>query len=114
EEMREAMRRAELGDDGRDGDPTVRRLEEMAAEATGQGACVMWASGTMSNLVALLIHGARGGDVLLDAESHIMRSELGGIARLAGLFPRLYPAQRGTPGRAALTAMIPPKSTPMA
>jgi threonine aldolase len=113
EEMREAMRRAELGDDGRDGDPTVRRLEEMAAQATGQEAGVMVASGTMSNLVALLTHGARGGDVLLDAESHIMRSELGGIARLAGLFPRIYPAERGTPDVDALCELIHPKMTRM-
>jgi len=113
EEMREAMRRAELGDDGRDGDPTVRRLEEMAAEATGQEAAVMVPSGTMSNLVALLTHGARGGDVLLDPESHIMRSELGGIARLVGLFPRIYPAERGTPDLDALRELIHPKMTRM-
>lgn len=114
EEMRDAMRRAELGDDGRDGDPTVRRLEEMAAAATGQQAGLMVASGTMSNLVALLTHSNRdGGEVLLDAESHIMRSELGGIAKLAGLFPRIYPAERGTPDVAALRELIQPAMTRM-
>jgi threonine aldolase len=114
EEMRDAMRRAELGDDGRDGDPTVRKLEEMSAAALGQEAGLMVASGTMSNLVALLTHANRdGGEVLLDAESHIMRSELGGIAKLAGLFPRIYPAERGTPDVEALHDMIQPAMTRM-
>lgn len=114
EEMRDAMRRAELGDDGRDGDPTVRRLEEMSAAAMGQEAGLMVASGTMSNLVALLTHANRdGGEVLLDAESHISRSELGGVAKLAGLFPRIYPAERGTPDVTALREMIHPAMTRM-
>jgi threonine aldolase len=114
EEMRDAMRRAELGDDGRDGDPTVRRLEEMAAAATGQEAGLMVPSGTMSNLVALLTHANRdGGEVLLDADSHIMRSELGGIAKLAGLFPRIYPAERGTPDVAAVRDLIQPAMSRM-
>jgi threonine aldolase len=114
EEMRDAMRRAELGDDGRDGDPTVRKLEEISAAAMGQEAGLMVASGTMSNLVALLTHANRdGGEVLVDAESHISRSELGGVAKLAGLFPRLYPAERGTPDVAALREMIHPAMTRM-
>ena len=91
EEMREAMRRAELGDDSREGDPTVRRLEEAAAAITGKEAALFVASGTMSNLVALLAHTGRGGEVLLDGDSHIMRSEMGGIASLAGLFYRADP-----------------------
>src|SRR5256714_8855904 len=95
EEMREAMARAELGDDSRDRDPTVRRLEEAAAVATGKEAAVFVPSGTMSNLVALLAHGGRGGEVLLDAQSHILRSEMGGIAQLAGLVHRAVPATRG-------------------
>src|SRR5438477_516649 len=58
EEMREAMARAELGDDSRDRDPTVRRLEEAAAAATGKEAAVFVPSGTMSNLVALRVPAA--------------------------------------------------------
>src|SRR5579875_3388094 len=85
EEMRQAMLGAELGDDSRDGDPTVRRLEELGAQMTGKEAGLLVASGTMANLVALLAHAHRGGEVLLDARSHIMRSELGGVARIAGL-----------------------------
>jgi len=97
EEMREAMRRAELGDDSREGDPTVRRLEEAAAAVTGKEAALFVASGTMSNLVALLAHTGRGGEVLLDGDCHIMRSEMGGIASLAGLFYRPVASTRGAP-----------------
>src|SRR5205085_12155286 len=97
DEMREAMRRAELGDDSREGDPTVRRLEQLAAEKTGKQAGLFVASGTMSNLVALLGHTGRGGEVLLDGDCHIMRSEMGGIASLAGLFYRPIPSKRGAP-----------------
>src|SRR2546421_3074477 len=97
EEMREAIRRAELGDDSREGDPTVRRLEEAAAKITGKEAALFVASGTMSNLVALLAHTGRGGEVLLDGDCHIMRSEMGGIASLAGLFYRPISSRRGAP-----------------
>jgi threonine aldolase len=97
EEMREAMHSAELGDDARDGDPTVRRLEATAAAIVGKESALFVASGTMSNLVALLAHTGRGGEVLLDAEAHIVRSEMGGIAALAGLFYRTIPSTRGAP-----------------
>src|ERR1044072_6627535 len=97
EAMREAMRRADLGDDSREGDPTVRRLEQASAAITGKEAGLFVASGTMSNLVALLAHTGRGGEVLLDGDCHIIRSELGGIASLAGLFYRPIPSRRGAP-----------------
>src|SRR2546423_7230777 len=97
EEMREAMLRAELGDDSREGDPTVRRLEEAAARIIGKDAALFVASGTMSNLVALLAHTGRGGEVLLDGDCHMMRSEMGGIASLAGLFYRPIASRRGAP-----------------
>src|SRR6059058_1871305 len=97
EEMREAMLRAELGDDSREGDPTVRRLEALSAAKTGKEAALFVASGTMSNLVALLAHTGRGGEVLLDGDCHILRSEMGGIASLAGLFYRPIPSHRGAP-----------------
>jgi threonine aldolase len=106
EEMREAMRRAELGDDSREGDPTVRRLEQLAATLTGKDAGLFIASGTMSNLVALLAHTGRGGEVLLDSEAHIVRSEMGGIAALAGLFYRTVPSTRGAPDLAMLAERL--------
>src|SRR6478672_11623812 len=102
EEMREAMRAAPLGDDSREGDPTVRRLEEAAATITGKEAALFVASGTMSNLVALLAHTGRGGEVLLDGDCHIVRSEMGGIASLAGLFYRPITSTRGAPDLAEI------------
>ena len=111
EEMREAMRRAELGDDSREGDPTVRRLEEMAAAITGKEAALFVTSGTMSNLVALLAHTGRGAEVLLDGDSHVMRSEMGGIAALAGLFYRTVPSHRGAPDLARIGELLSEKLT---
>ncbi|MGE0525005.1 MAG: low specificity L-threonine aldolase [Variibacter sp.] len=109
EAMYDAMRRAELGDDGREGDPTVRQLEERAAEITGKEAGLFVPSGTMANLVALLAHAQRGGEVLLDAEAHFLRSEMGGIAAVAGLFHRPVPGKRGAIDIDAVRAMIRPK-----
>jgi threonine aldolase len=111
DEMREAMRRAALGDDSRDGDPTVCQLEELSAKITGKEAALFVASGTMANLVALLAHAGRGGEVLLDGRSHIMRSELGGISRLAGLLPIVYPAEGGAPDVVAVEELIHRKTT---
>src|ERR1041384_6413639 len=112
DEMREAMHRAELGDDSREGVQTVRRLEETAAKMSGKDAALFVASGTMSNLVALLAHTGRGGEVLLDTESHIMRSEMGGIASLAGLFYRTIPSTRGAPDLDAVSERLSEKLIP--
>src|SRR5438132_9157878 len=111
EEMREAMHRAPLGDDSREGDPTVRRLEAVAAAITGKEAALFVTSGTMSNLVALLAHTDRGGEVLLDGDAHILRSEMGGIASLAGLFYRSLPSRRGAPDLEALRERLNEKLT---
>jgi threonine aldolase len=107
--MRAAMARAELGDDGREGDPTVRRLEELAAAMTGKQAGLFVTSGTMANLVALLAHGQRGGEVVLGEEAHILRSEMGGIAQVAGLFHRTVPDARGYPDLDALRETVNPR-----
>ena len=108
EEMRAAMRGAELGDDSREGDPTVRRLEALSATLTGKEGAMFVTSGTMANLVALLAHGQRGGEVLLDANAHILRSEMGGVAALAGLFHRTVPSRRGALDPAAVRALLSP------
>jgi threonine aldolase len=109
EAMLEAMRGAELGDDGREGDPTVLRLEAMAAERTGKEAALFIVSGTMGNLLALLAHTGRGGEVVLEAGSHILRSEMGGIASLAGLFHRAVAGTRGAMDLDALSEAVHPK-----
>ncbi|MFI4997996.1 MAG: GntG family PLP-dependent aldolase [Hyphomicrobiales bacterium] len=108
EHMREAMRSAALGDDSRDGDPTVRRLEALAAERIGKEAALFMPSGTMANLVALLAHTGRGGEVLVSAGSHISRTEMGGVAALASLFHRELPATRGAIDLEALREALSP------
>ena len=108
ERMRERMATAALGDDSRDGDPTVRQLEAMAAERVGKEAALFMPSGTMANLVALLAHTGRGGEVLLAAGSHISRTEMGGIAILASLLHRELPATRGAIALDALREVMSP------
>jgi threonine aldolase len=112
EKMFERMRHAELGDDGREGDPTVRALEVLAAKTLGKQAAVFVPSGTMANLVSLLAHTGRGGEVLSDPGTHIYRSEMGGIAGLASLFHRTLPARRGAMDLDALREAIKPALTP--
>jgi len=87
-EMREAMFKAEVGDDVFGDDPTVNRLEEMAAERMGKEAALFVASGTMGNLVALLTHCQRGHEVILGDQSHTFLNEAGGAAALGGIHPR--------------------------
>jgi len=91
--MREAMYRAEVGDDVFGEDPTVRRLEEMAAERMGKEDALFVASGTMGNLVALLTHCGRGDEVILGDRSHTFVYEQGGMAALGGITPRPIPNQ---------------------
>lgn len=95
EAMMEAMRSAPLGDDGLDGDPTVRQLESLAATMLGKDEALFVVSGTMGNLVASLTHACQGGEVIVDAGAHIALSEAGGISRLAGLMCRSVPAHKG-------------------
>ena len=112
ETMLERMRYAELGDDGREGDPTVRKLEALAASLLGKEAGVFVPSGTMANLVSLLAHTGRGGEVLSDPGTHIYRSEMGGIAGLASLFHRTIPSRRGQMELEALREAIKSALTP--
>src|SRR5512146_2720052 len=86
EEMREAMHRAKVGDDGREGDPTVRELEEYSAQLLGKEAGLFVISGTMGNLVSILAHTRPGQEVILERDAHIYRSEVGGISAVASLF----------------------------
>ena len=86
-EMREAMYRAEVGDDVFGEDPTVNRLEEMAAERLNKEAALFVASGTMGNLVALLTHCGRGDEVIVGSRSHTYLFEQGGMAALGGITP---------------------------
>jgi len=85
EEMREAMRRARVGDDGRGEDPTVRELEEYSAGLLGKEAGLFVVSGTAGNLISLMAHTTPGQELILEKDAHIYYFEVGGMARVAGL-----------------------------
>jgi threonine aldolase len=87
-EMRAAIAVAEVGDEQRREDPTVNRLEQMAAELLGQDEAVYVPTATMANEIALRIHGSAGDEVIAEENSHIFVSELGGPAVHAGLMTR--------------------------
>jgi threonine aldolase len=101
--MRQAMAAAEVGDDVFGDDPTVNRLEALAAELTGKEAAVFVASGTMGNLASLLAHCGRGRDVILGDESHIYHYENGGASALGGLVFR--PVRTSADGTLPLDAL---------
>jgi threonine aldolase len=93
--MYAAMRDAPLGDDMIDADPTVQKLESMAARMLGMEAAMLVISGTMGNLVSLMAHADPGDEVILDSEAHIYYYEAGSIANVAGLMPMLVPSRKG-------------------
>ncbi len=94
-EMREAMARAEVGDDVWEEDPTVRQLEALAAERTGKDAALFVPSGTMGNLVSVLSHTRPGQEIILDLGSHIFNYEVAGAAVIGGVQTRPVPTERG-------------------
>lgn len=102
-EMREAMASAEVGDDVYGEDPTVNKLEQLAAERLGKEAALFVASGTMGNAAAIIAHCRRGEDVIVGDRSHIYTAEVGGAARLNGSTLRAVPTlDDGTLDRARL------------
>jgi len=107
EAMRRAMAKAELGDDVFGEDPTVGRLEALAAEMTGKEAALLVPSGTMANLISLLTHCGRGDEVILGDQAHIFFYEQGGSAAVGGIHPRTVPNQPdGTLDLASVSASI--------
>ncbi|HCU57470.1 MAG TPA: low-specificity L-threonine aldolase [Anaerolineaceae bacterium] len=91
EKMRRAMADAELGDDVYGEDPTVNRLQEMAAERLGKEAGLFIPSGTMGNLIAVLTHCGRGDEVIMGTHGHTFLHEAGGISALGGVSPSMIP-----------------------
>ena len=86
------MAEAEVGDDERDGDPTVMRLEARVADLLGKDAALFFPSGVMANQAAVWSFAHRATEVLLDSEAHIIHWELGGAAALSGAQIRPVPA----------------------
>jgi len=91
--MREAMAKAEVGDDVYGEDPTINRLQEMAAARTGKEAALFVPTGTMGNLATILTHCQRGDEVMLGDKSHTFLYEAGGISALGGIHSRQLPNQ---------------------
>ena len=86
--MREAMARAEVGDEQEREDPTVLELERRTAELLGHEEAVYLPTATMGNQIALSILGERGTELIVEEKAHIMISELAGAALHAGLQTR--------------------------
>jgi threonine aldolase len=93
--MRQAMFTAAVGDDVFGEDPTVNRLETMAAQKMGKEAALFTVSGTMSNLTAVLTHTQHGNEIILGSESHIFLNEVGGAAALGGVMVHTVPNDAG-------------------
>jgi threonine aldolase len=110
--MREAMARAELGDDSYRDDPTVNRLQEVAADLLGKEDALFVPSGTMGNLISLMTwsQGRRGAELIVGDQAHILHSESGGYASLAGLAVRTVPNGWACPAPADIEMAIRPKS----
>jgi threonine aldolase len=94
-EMREAMARAEVGDDVWEEDPTVQRLEALAAERLGKEAALFVTSGTQGNLVSVLAQTRPGQEVVLDAHAHIFNAEVASAAVIGGVQMRPTVTERG-------------------
>lgn len=108
-EMRRAMAAAEVGDDVFREDPTVRRLEERAAELLGFPAALFVPTGTMGNQIALHLHGRPGGEVLAERNSHVFLYELGAMAALSGLMPKPLEGEGGRLRADTVAAAIAPR-----
>jgi threonine aldolase len=104
--MREAIYRADLGDDVFGEDPTVNRLEELAAERLGKEAAVLVSSGTQGNLISLLTHTQRGDEVICTEGSHILVNEVAGAAALGSIQLRSVSTKGGMPDMGALRATV--------
>ena len=109
EAMREAMARAEVGDDVYGEDPTVNRLQEMVAGLLGKKAALFVPSGTMANQLAIRIQTQPGQEVIAESKAHIVRYEQGAAGALAGVQLHWVTGDRGIMGPEHIEAAIRPK-----
>lgn len=93
--MRQAMARAEVGDDVYLEDPTINRLQAMSAALTGKKAALFLPSGSMGNLIPIFLQCGRGKEVIAHKNSHIFHYELDSMAALAGAMPVSVEGERG-------------------
>lgn len=108
-EMRRAMLAAPLGDDVFGDDPTVNRLEEVAASRLGKEASVFLPSGTMGNLVGLVVNARLGEEVIADADSHVFLYEGAGSAAIAGVQVRPVATEAGVMSPVQIEAVVRPR-----
>lgn len=106
-DMLKAMVSAEVGDEQRGTDPSVRRLEQRVADLLGHEAAIFLPSGTMCNAIAVRLHVRPGGDeIILDEHAHPAESECGGPAALSGASMRFLRTETGIFTGDDLTAAI--------
>jgi len=102
--MYQAIAAARLGDDVYGEDETVNRLEQTAAALLGKPAGLYLSSATQANLVAMLVHNARGEEILLGEKYHIFSSEAGGVSALGGIV--MHPLATDANGALALEQVL--------
>jgi threonine aldolase len=110
EEMREAMMRAEVGDDVYLEDPTVNHLQELAAEMLGKEAALFVPSGTMGNQVCLRLHTQPGQEVIMEERSHMFNAEMATMAVVSGCLARPVRGEEGTLNWPLVEAAIRPQA----
>jgi threonine aldolase len=108
-EMRRAMAEAEVGDDVYGEDPSVNRLQDLAAERLGFAGALFVPSGVMGNEIAIRILTRPGQEVLAEERSHVVQYELAGMAALSGVMPRTVASPDGTLTPRAIRAALPPR-----
>ncbi|MDY4889832.1 MAG: threonine aldolase family protein [Sphaerochaetaceae bacterium] len=109
EGMRKAMYRAEVGDDVYHEDPTVNRLEEIAAGLAGKKHALFVSSGSMGNLIGLFANCGRGNEVICASGAHIIHHEIGSIATIAQVVPIEIDAPRGILTPSLLEGKVKPR-----
>ena len=107
--MRRAMAEAEVGDDVFLEDPTLNSLQQRAAEVFGREAALFVPSGSMGNLTCLMAHTRPGQEVVCESNGHIYNYEMGALAALAGVLPRIVHGTDGLLGWDAIAPAIRPK-----
>jgi len=112
EAMREAMARAEVGDDVYGEDPTVLALQERVAGLFGKEAALFTPTGSMANVLAVAALVGPGQEVLCEARAHIVRAELGAHGALTGLTTRTWSHPEGQVDLAAIKDMYAPDMGP--
>lgn len=107
-EMRKAMYEAEVGDDVYGDDPSVNRLQELAAEVTGKEASLFVSSGSMGNLIPMFLLCGRGNEVIAHEYAHAFHYEMASVAALAGAMPVRAKGERGVLRPEAIEPLLRP------